>query len=100
MVHEKVFEADPNIQYTYAWDRLNEYRQVSVFYVYFDRTDSLHPVGNQLMEQVVVCQGGFKVARDKPGQLASWSGDPLPKCIGTSPSQCPVPPEKKLKKIN
>ena len=30
MVHEKLFEADPNIQYTYAWDRLNEYRQVSV----------------------------------------------------------------------
>ena len=28
VVHEKVFEADPNIQYTYAWDRLNEYRQV------------------------------------------------------------------------
>ena len=30
VVHEKLFEADPNIQYTYAWDRLNEYRQVSV----------------------------------------------------------------------
>lgn len=29
VVHEKVFEADPNIQYTYAWDRLNEYRQAS-----------------------------------------------------------------------
>lgn len=29
VVHEKLFEADPNIQYTYAWDRLNEYRQVS-----------------------------------------------------------------------
>jgi hypothetical protein len=28
-VHEKLFEADPNIQFTYAWDRLNEYRQVS-----------------------------------------------------------------------
>ena len=28
-MHEKLFEADPNIQYTYAWDRLNEYRQVS-----------------------------------------------------------------------
>ncbi|XP_059078932.1 teneurin-m-like isoform X2 [Tigriopus californicus] len=27
VVHEKLFEADPNIQYTYAWDRLNEYRQ-------------------------------------------------------------------------
>ena len=24
---EKVFEADPNIKYTYAWDRLNIYRQ-------------------------------------------------------------------------
>ncbi len=29
VVHERVFEADPGIQYTYAWDRLNEYRQVS-----------------------------------------------------------------------
>ena len=29
VVHDKLFEADPNIQYTYAWDRLNEYRQVS-----------------------------------------------------------------------
>ena len=29
VVHEKVFEADPNIRYTYAWDRLNEYRQVN-----------------------------------------------------------------------
>ena len=29
VVHEKVFEADPNIRYTYAWDGLNEYRQVS-----------------------------------------------------------------------
>ena len=28
VVHEKVFEADPDIRYTYAWDRLNEYRQV------------------------------------------------------------------------
>ena len=28
VVHEKVFEADPGIQYTYAWNRLNEYRQV------------------------------------------------------------------------
>ena len=28
VVHEKVFEADPNIRYTYAWDGLNEYRQV------------------------------------------------------------------------
>ena len=28
-MHDKLFEADPNIQYTYAWDRLNEYRQVS-----------------------------------------------------------------------
>ena len=28
VVHDKLFEADPNIQYTYAWDRLNEYRQV------------------------------------------------------------------------
>ena len=28
VIHEKVFEADPNIRYTYAWDRLNEYRQV------------------------------------------------------------------------
>ena len=28
VVHEKVFEADPEIRYTYAWDRLNEYRQV------------------------------------------------------------------------
>ena len=28
VVHEKVFEADPNIRYTYSWDRLNEYRQV------------------------------------------------------------------------
>ena len=28
VVHEKMFEADPNIQYTYDWDRLNEYRQV------------------------------------------------------------------------
>ncbi|XP_040567553.1 teneurin-m isoform X3 [Lepeophtheirus salmonis] len=27
VVHEKVFEADPSIRYTYAWDRLNEYRQ-------------------------------------------------------------------------
>ena len=31
VVHEKVFEADPNIRYTYAWDRLNEYRQVRIF---------------------------------------------------------------------
>ncbi len=30
VVHSKVFEADPNIRYTYAWDRLNEYRQVSI----------------------------------------------------------------------
>jgi hypothetical protein len=30
VVHEKVFEADPNIRYTYAWDRLNEYRQVGL----------------------------------------------------------------------
>ena len=30
-MHEKVFEADLNIQYTYAWDRLNEYRQVSLY---------------------------------------------------------------------
>ena len=29
IVHEQVFEADPDIRYTYAWDRLNEYRQVS-----------------------------------------------------------------------
>ena len=29
VVHEKVFEADPDIRYTYAWDRLNEYRQVN-----------------------------------------------------------------------
>ncbi len=29
VVHERVFEADPDIQYTYAWDRLNEYRQVT-----------------------------------------------------------------------
>jgi hypothetical protein len=29
VVHEKVFEADPNIRYTYSWDRLNEYRQVN-----------------------------------------------------------------------
>ena len=28
VVYEKVFEADPNIRYTYAWDGLNEYRQV------------------------------------------------------------------------
>jgi teneurin len=28
VVHEKVFEADPYIRYTYSWDRLNEYRQV------------------------------------------------------------------------
>ncbi len=28
VVNEKVFEADPNIRYTYSWDRLNEYRQV------------------------------------------------------------------------
>lgn len=28
VVHEKVFEADPDIRYTFAWDRLNEYRQV------------------------------------------------------------------------
>jgi len=24
---DKLFEADPNLQYTYAWDRLNVYRQ-------------------------------------------------------------------------
>jgi hypothetical protein len=30
VVYEKVFEADPNIRYTYAWDGLNEYRQVRV----------------------------------------------------------------------
>ena len=30
VVHEKVFEADPNIRYTYAWDGLNEYRQVRI----------------------------------------------------------------------
>ncbi len=30
VVHEKVFEADPNIRYTYSWDRLNEYRQVNM----------------------------------------------------------------------
>ena len=37
VVHEKVFEADPNIRYTYSWDRLNEYRQVNilVFFVTF-----------------------------------------------------------------
>lgn len=28
--HAKVFEADPDIKYTYAWDRLNEYRQVTL----------------------------------------------------------------------
>ena len=28
VVEEKVFEADSNIRYTYAWDGLNEYRQV------------------------------------------------------------------------
>ena len=28
VVYEKIFEADPNIRYTYAWDGLNEYRQV------------------------------------------------------------------------
>ena len=28
IVHQDVFEADPDIRYTYAWDRLNEYRQV------------------------------------------------------------------------
>ena len=27
VLEEKVFEADPNIQFTYAWDRLNIYRQ-------------------------------------------------------------------------
>ena len=27
VLEEKVFEADPNIRYTYAWDRLNIYRQ-------------------------------------------------------------------------
>jgi len=27
IVHQQVFEADPDIRYTYAWDRLNEYRQ-------------------------------------------------------------------------
>ena len=26
-MEEKIFEADPNIQYTFAWDRLNVYRQ-------------------------------------------------------------------------
>ena len=31
VVYEKVFEADPNIRYTYAWDGLNQYRQVRVF---------------------------------------------------------------------
>ena len=29
VVQEKVFEADTNIRYTYAWDGLNEYRQVN-----------------------------------------------------------------------
>ena len=28
VVHERLFEADPDVRYTYAWDRLNEYRQV------------------------------------------------------------------------
>ena len=28
VVKAKVFEADPDLRYTYAWDRLNEYRQV------------------------------------------------------------------------
>ena len=32
VVHEKVFEADSNIRYTYAWDGLNEYRQVLLTY--------------------------------------------------------------------
>ena len=27
VVHQHVFEADPDIRYTYAWDRLNQYRQ-------------------------------------------------------------------------
>ena len=27
VLEEKIFEADPNIKYTYAWDRLNIYRQ-------------------------------------------------------------------------
>ena len=32
VVYEKIFEADPNIRYTYAWDGLNEYRQVSTIF--------------------------------------------------------------------
>ena len=35
VVHEKVFEADPNIRYTYAWDRLNEYRQVRISFLVY-----------------------------------------------------------------
>ncbi len=31
VVHERVFEADPDIRYTFPWDRLNEYRQVGWF---------------------------------------------------------------------
>lgn len=27
VVLEKVFEADPNLKYTFAWDRLNAYKQ-------------------------------------------------------------------------
>ena len=40
VVHEKVFEADPNIRYTYAWDGLNEYRQVrkSPNFFYFEQS--------------------------------------------------------------
>ncbi len=27
ILEEKIFEADPNIKYTFAWDRMNIYRQ-------------------------------------------------------------------------